>query len=187
MCDIIFPFLQELHKWSAQLQLVEVKRNAGCQLTEMADELAELGCASAEEPVFPGKLKYCSLLLHIQASMLTLIARVSRREHSQKDFKLGGPRCSGCCTVPDRHRTGPSGRRAIIQSAVTVPGSIIMMIRLTEALARAGRPSQEDFKMGGPSCCSSCTIRGCGHRTGPLGQRSNIQSVTVCGHCPGSL
>ena len=114
VCDIIFPFLQELHQWSAQLQLVEVKRNAGCQLTEMANELAELGCASAEEPVFPGKLKYCSLLLHIQASMLTLIARVSRREHSQKDFKLGGPRCSGCCTVQDRHRTGPSGWRAII-------------------------------------------------------------------------
>ena len=72
-----------------------------------------------------------------------------------------------------------------IQSAVTVLGGI--MIRLTEALARAGRPSQDDFKLGGPQCCSSCTVPGCCHRTGPLGQRSNIQSVTVCGHCPGSL
>ena len=62
-----------------------------------------------------------------------------------------------------------------------------IMIRLTEALARAGRPSQDDFKLGGPRCCSSCTVPGCGHRTGPSGQRSNIQSVTVCGHCPGSL
>ena len=50
------------------------------------------------------------------------LARTGRP--SQKDFKLGGPRCSDCCTVPDRHRTGPSGRRAIIQSAVTVPGSM---------------------------------------------------------------
>ena len=106
---------------------------------------------------------------------------------NQEDFNLGCPRC--CCTVPDHHRTvtGPSGRLAIIKSAVTFPRGI--MIRLTEALARAGRPSQDDFKLGGPSCCSSCrgTVSGCGHRTGPLGQRSNIQSVTVCGHCPGSL
>ena len=102
------------------------------------------------------------------------LARTGRP--SQKDFKLGGPHCSGCCTVPDRgHRRGPSGRWAIIQSAVTVPGGI--MIRLTEALARAGRrgrPSQEDFKFGCPRCCSSCTVPGRSHRTGPLGQRSNI-------------
>ena len=116
-------------------------------------------------------------------SVTEALARTGRP--SQKDFKLGGPRCSGCCTVPDRHRTGPSGRRAIIQSEVKVPGGI--MIRLTEALARAGRPSQDDFKLGGPRCCLSCTVPGCGHRTGPLGQQSNIQSVTVCGHCPGSL
>ena len=43
-------------------------------------------------------------------SITEALARTSRP--SQKDFKLGGPRCSGCCTVPDRHRTGPSGRRA---------------------------------------------------------------------------
>ena len=116
-------------------------------------------------------------------SVTEALARTGRP--TQKVFKLGGPRCSGCCTVPDRQRTGPSGRRAIIQSAVTVQACI--MLRLTEALARAGRPSQDDFKFGGPSCCSSCTVPGCGHRTGPLGQLSNIQSVTVCGHCPGSL
>ena len=82
---------------------------------------------------------------------------------SQKDFKLGGPLC--CCTVPGRgHRTGqPSGRRAIqvIQSAVTVPGGI----GLTKALARAGRPSLYDFKLGCRRCC--CTVSGRGHRTGP--------------------
>ena len=164
---------------------MEVKRNAGCQLTEMADELAELGCASAEEPVFPGKLKYCSLLLHIQASMLTLIARVSRREHSQKDFKLGGPRCSGCCTVPDRHRTGPSGRRAIIQSAVTVPGGI----GLTEVLAHAGRPTQKDFKLGGPRCC--CTVLGSGDRTGPWhragGPLCSLRSRSRAGAAPAAV
>ena len=114
------------------------------------------------------------------------LARAGRP--SQEDFKLGCPRCSGCCTVPDRHSTGPSGRRAIImiQSAVTVPGGI--MTRLTEALARASRPSQDDFKLGGPRCCSSCTVPGCCHRTGPLGQRSNISLslsvVTVQGVCP---
>ena len=63
-------------------------------------------------------------------SVTEALARTGRL--SQKEFKLGGPHCSGCCTVQDRHRTGPSGRRAIIQSAVTVPGGI--MIRLTEAL-----------------------------------------------------
>ena len=59
---------------------------------------------------------------------------------SQKDFRLGGPRC--CCTVPGRgHRTapGPWGLRAIIQAAVTVPGGI--GLRLTVAPACAGRPS----------------------------------------------
>ena len=75
------------------------------------------------------------------------LARAGRPSHN--DFKLAGPRC--CCTVLGRgHRTGPtgpSGRQAIqvIQSAVTVPGGI----GLTEALARAGRPSQNDFKLGG--------------------------------------
>ena len=54
-----------------------------------------------------------------------------------EDFKLvAGPCC--CCTVPGRgHSTGPPGRLAIIQSAVTVPGRI----GIAEALARAGRPS----------------------------------------------
>ena len=79
------------------------------------------------------------------------------------------------------HRTGPPQDRAIgpagHYTAVTVPGGI--MIRLTEALTRAGRPSQDDFKLGGPRCYSSCTVPGCSHRTGRLGQRSNIQSVTV--------
>ena len=66
---------------------------------------------------------------------------------NQQDFKLGGR-----CTVPGRgQRTGPSGRRAIqvIQSWATV--SVPRGIGLTEALARAGCPSQEDFKLGGPA------------------------------------
>ena len=37
--------------------------------------------------------------------------------------------------------------------------------------ARAGRPSQKDFKLGGPLCC--CTVPGRGHRTGqPSGRRA---------------
>ena len=115
-------------------------------------------------------------------SVTKALSRSCTGRPSQKDFKLGGPCCSGWCTVPARTatlRAGPSGRRAMIQSAVTVPGGGIM-IRLTEALARAGRrgrPSQDDFKLGGPRCCSSCTVPGCGHRTRPLGQRSNIPAI----------
>ena len=59
----------------------------------------------------------------------------------------------------------------MIQSAVTVSGGI----GLTEALARAARPGQKDFKLGGPH----------GHRTRPSGRRANIQSaVTVTGGNP---
>ena len=85
------------------------------------------------------------------------------------------------------HCTGPPQERAIGPAGHTVTISGCIMIRLTEALACAGRPSQDDFKLGGPRCCSSCTVPCCCHRTGPLGQQSNILSVTVCGHCPGSL
>jgi hypothetical protein len=35
----------------------------------MADELADMGCASKEEPVCPGPQKYGSLLLRIQSSV----------------------------------------------------------------------------------------------------------------------
>ena len=56
-------------------------------------------------------------------------------------------------------------------------------IGLTEALARAGRPSQKDFKLSCPRFC--CTVPGRCHRTGPSGQRAIIQSVvTVRGVCP---
>ena len=82
-----------------------------------------------------------------------LLAREGRP--NQEDFKLGGPRC--CCTVPGRgHRTEPSGPWAIqvIQSRAVV--SVPRGIGLTEALARAGSPSQVDFKLGCPRCC--CTV-----------------------------
>ena len=99
---------------------------------------------------------------------------------NQEDFKLGGPRC--CCTVPGSgHQTGPSGLRAIqvIQSraAVSVPRGI----GLTEALARAGRPSQEDFKLGSPRRCCTVTVPGRGHRavTGPLGRRPRAGSDSL--------
>ena len=46
----------------------KVKSHAGCQLNEMADELADKGCTFDEETVFPGPQKYGSLL-----SMRTLI------------------------------------------------------------------------------------------------------------------
>ena len=107
------------------------------------------------------------------------LARADRP--SQKDFKLGGPRC--CWAVPGHgHRTGqPSGRRAIqvIQSAVTVPGGI----GLTEALALAGRPGQKDFKLGGPRC--SWTIPGRGH-IGPSGSRA-IQIIQSAVTVPGGI
>ena len=35
----------------------------------MADELANQGCASEEEPVLPGQQKYGSLLLRVRTSM----------------------------------------------------------------------------------------------------------------------
>ena len=61
--DVIFPLLQELHQWNALLKLVKVKSHAGCQLNEMADELADQGYASEEEPVLPGQQKYGSLII----------------------------------------------------------------------------------------------------------------------------
>ena len=67
--DVIFPLLQELRQWTQQLTLVKVKSHSGCQLNEMADELADMGCASEEEPVCPGPQKYGSLLLRIQPSV----------------------------------------------------------------------------------------------------------------------
>ena len=71
--DVIFPLLQELHQWSERLKLVKVKSHDGCQLNEMADELADKSCTSDEDPVFPGQQKYGSLLLRVRASMRTLI------------------------------------------------------------------------------------------------------------------
>ena len=43
----------------------------------------------------------------------------------------------------------------------------MMVWVLKHCQARAGRPNQEDFKLGGPRYC--CTIQGSGHRTGPSG------------------
>ena len=92
-----------------------------------------------------------------------------------------------CCTVPGRGlRTGPSGPLAIqvIQSRAAV--SVLRGIGLTEALARAGRPSQEleDFKLGGPRCCCTVTVPGRGpaqdRAIGPAGH----SSYTVRGHGP---
>ena len=54
-----------------RLKLAEVKSHAGCQLNEMADELADKGCTSHKKPVFPGQQKYDSLLLRVRASMRT--------------------------------------------------------------------------------------------------------------------
>jgi hypothetical protein len=67
--DVIFPLLQELHEWTQQLTLVKVKSHSDCQLNEMADELADIGRASEDEPICPGPQKYGSLLLRIQPSV----------------------------------------------------------------------------------------------------------------------
>ena len=52
--DVIFPLIQEIRQWTEPLKLVKVISHAGCQLNEMADERAFQGCASDDEPVFPG-------------------------------------------------------------------------------------------------------------------------------------
>ena len=72
--DVIFPLIQELRQWSEQLTLVKVKSHTGCQLNEMADELADAGCASADDPICPGPQKYGSLLLRVRASLRNQIA-----------------------------------------------------------------------------------------------------------------
>jgi hypothetical protein len=65
--DVMFPLLQELRQWTQQLTLVKVKSHSGCQfVNEMADELADIGSASEDEPICPGPQKYGSLLLRIQ-------------------------------------------------------------------------------------------------------------------------
>ena len=66
--DVILPLLLELRQWPQQVTLVKVKSHSGCQLNEMADELADLGCASEEEPICPGPQKYGSLLLRVRSS-----------------------------------------------------------------------------------------------------------------------
>ena len=55
------------------MKLVKVKSHAGCQLNERADELADQGRASDEEPVLPGPQKYGSLLLRVRTSMRNLL------------------------------------------------------------------------------------------------------------------
>jgi ribonuclease HI len=48
--DVIFPLLQEL-QWIQLRTLVKVKSHPGCQLNVMADELADIGCASEDEHI----------------------------------------------------------------------------------------------------------------------------------------
>jgi hypothetical protein len=50
--------------------LVKVKSHCGCQLNEMADELADMGCASDQAPICPGLQNavpcfFVSGLLHV--------------------------------------------------------------------------------------------------------------------------
>ena len=62
--------------------------------------------------------------------------------------------------------------------------SVLRGIRLTEALARAGRLSQEDFKLGGSRYCCTVTVppgpRPQDRAIGPAGH----SSYTVCCHGP---
>jgi ribonuclease HI len=64
--NVFFPLLQELRQWTQQLTLFKVKSHSGCQLNEMADELADIGSASEDEPICPGPQKFGSLLFSIQ-------------------------------------------------------------------------------------------------------------------------
>ena len=64
-----------------------------------------------------------------------------------------------------------------MQSKVTVQGRIGLSEALARAAALAGRPSQKDFKFGGPRSC--CTVSGRGHRTGPPDRWAIIQSAVT--------
>ena len=119
----------------------------------------------------------------IMIGLTQALARAGRP--SQEDFMLGGPRC--CCidTLVDlinllgkpqvlhSHGTGPrpgtgQGHRAggpfnlYSQRSRSLAGSD----SVTEALARTGRPSQKDLKLGGPRCSGCCTVPD-RHWTGP--------------------
>jgi hypothetical protein len=83
--DVIFPLLQELRQWTQQLKLVKVKSHSGCQLNEMADELADIGRASKDEPICPGPQKYGSLLLRIQPSVREQIDGEKTGHHLPRD------------------------------------------------------------------------------------------------------
>ena len=107
------------------------------------------------------------------------LARAGRP--NQEDFKLGGPRC--CCTVTvpghglvqDR-AIGPPGEpfKLYSQQSRSLAGSD----SVAEALARTGRPSQKDFKLGAPHCSGCCTEPDL-HRTGPSGRLAIIQSTVA--------
>ena len=60
--------------------MVKVKSHSGCQLIEMADELADIGCASEDEPICPGPQIYGSLRLRIQPSVREQID-CDKKEH----------------------------------------------------------------------------------------------------------
>ena len=83
--DVVFPLLQEIRQWTKPLRPVKVKSHTGCQLNEMADDLADHGCASDEEPVFPGPQKYGSLLLRVRRSMRTLLDNENIGHRLQRD------------------------------------------------------------------------------------------------------
>ena len=86
--SLCFLLLQELSQWFELLKLVKVKSHAGCQLNEMADEQAEMGCAFADEPAFPRQKNYGSLLLPVLASTRTLRKLATNYQETGHPIKL---------------------------------------------------------------------------------------------------
>jgi ribonuclease HI len=118
--DVIFPLLQELRQWTQQLTMVKVKSHSGCQLIEMADELADIGCASENEPICPGPQIYGSLRLRIQPSVREQIDCDKKGHPLPRDGAPNKALLKGVVAVnTQRNFATPSslGRHCIVQTA----------------------------------------------------------------------
>ena len=84
--DIIDPCLRRLRGRRAVTRLVKVKSHSGILMNERADDLAELGCASEEEPHWPGPRKLDPLRLCPRDHVRTALAPFPDRCVSDKQL-----------------------------------------------------------------------------------------------------